>query len=123
MLSEPLAFAYAGWTCGTILLIFYGFLTCYTYVFGGFFSRANHAHRICSAKILAHFLSSDPRLRSYADIGRKAFGARATPFVTFFFCSELFIVSVAFVTLYADSLETVLPSHSANFYKVIGLIV
>ena len=33
MLSEPLAFAYAGWGCGTLLLIFYGFLTCHTYVF------------------------------------------------------------------------------------------
>lgn len=30
MLSEPLAFAYAGWICGTLLIIFYGFITCYT---------------------------------------------------------------------------------------------
>lgn len=30
MLSEPLAFAYAGWIGGTILIIFYGFITCYT---------------------------------------------------------------------------------------------
>lgn len=32
MLSEPLAFSYAGWGCGTLLLVFYGLLTCYTYV-------------------------------------------------------------------------------------------
>ena len=30
MMSEPLAFAYAGWGCGTLLLILYGLLTCYT---------------------------------------------------------------------------------------------
>lgn len=32
MLSEPLAFAYAGWVPGTLLIIFYGFITCYTFV-------------------------------------------------------------------------------------------
>lgn len=30
MLSEPLAFAYAGWGWGTALLIIYSLLTCYT---------------------------------------------------------------------------------------------
>jgi amino acid permease len=32
MLSEPLAFAYAGWVCGTLLIVFYGLVTCYTCV-------------------------------------------------------------------------------------------
>jgi vesicular inhibitory amino acid transporter len=32
MLSEPLAFAYAGWGMGFILIIFYGFISCYTCV-------------------------------------------------------------------------------------------
>lgn len=30
MLSEPLAFAYAGWGTGTILIVSYGFIACYT---------------------------------------------------------------------------------------------
>jgi vesicular inhibitory amino acid transporter len=30
ILSEPLAFASAGWLLGTILIIFYGALSCYT---------------------------------------------------------------------------------------------
>lgn len=30
MLSEPLAFAYAGWVAGTLLIISYGFIACYT---------------------------------------------------------------------------------------------
>lgn len=32
MLSEPLAFAYAGWAAGTVLVISYGYISCYTYV-------------------------------------------------------------------------------------------
>jgi|SRR6267154_1011682 len=34
MLSEPLAFSYAGWICGTLLIVLYGMITCYTYVTG-----------------------------------------------------------------------------------------
>ena len=30
MLSEPMAFSYAGWIWGTILIIGYGFISCYT---------------------------------------------------------------------------------------------
>ncbi|TFY68341.1 hypothetical protein EVJ58_g1054 [Rhodofomes roseus] len=105
MLSEPLAFAYAGWIGGTVIIIFYGWITCYT------------------AKILAHIILDDPRLRSYSDIGKKAFGPRSGPWISAVFCLELFTVSVALVTLYADSLRAVLPTYSANTYKLIGLII
>ncbi|KAG6813077.1 hypothetical protein H0H92_014136 [Tricholoma furcatifolium] len=74
MLSEPLAFAYSGWVTGTILIIGYGFISCYT------------------AKILAHAISSDPRLRSYSDIGRKAFGQSSMLVISLIFCFELFSV-------------------------------
>ncbi len=33
MLSEPLAFSYAGWICGTLFIVLYGIITCYTYVY------------------------------------------------------------------------------------------
>ncbi|KAG7099387.1 hypothetical protein E1B28_001242 [Marasmius oreades] len=105
VLSEPLAFAYAGWILGTILIVSYGFLSCYT------------------AKILARIIKADPRLRSYADIGRKAFGPRSTLFISIMFCLELFAVSVVLVTLYADSLHAVIPTYSANTYKVWGLLL
>ncbi|KAG8763255.1 hypothetical protein FRC11_005032 [Ceratobasidium sp. 423] len=72
MLSEPLAFAYAGWIGGFMLITFYGFLTCYT------------------AKILARIILSDGRLRTYADIGQKAFGPRSNAFTSSLFCLELF---------------------------------
>ena len=57
-----------------------------------------------SAKILARFIIADPMIRTYADIGRKAFGDRSTHFIGLVFCLELFTVTVALVTLYADSL-------------------
>lgn len=92
------------------------------------------------AKILAHIILDDPKLRSYSDIGRKAFGARSSGIISALFCLELFTVrfvqpnyscfyclmpfeSVALVTLYADSLHSVIPSYSANAYKVLGLLV
>ncbi|KZT30339.1 hypothetical protein NEOLEDRAFT_1173781 [Neolentinus lepideus HHB14362 ss-1] len=105
MLSEPLAFAYAGWIGSSFLIIFYGYITCYT------------------AKILAHIILDDPRLRSYADIGRKAFGPKSMPLTSAMFCLELFAVSVALVTLYADSLHSVVPSYSTDTYKIVGLLV
>jgi len=57
-----------------------------------------------SAKVLARFIVADPAVRTYADIGRKAFGNRSTHFISLLFCMELFTVTVALVTLYADSL-------------------
>ncbi|RDB29207.1 Vacuolar amino acid transporter 1 [Hypsizygus marmoreus] len=105
MLSEPLAFAYSGWMAGTALVISYGFISCYT------------------AKILARIILTDPRLRSYADIGRKAFGPASTSFIGIMFCLELFAVSVILVTLYADSLHTLIPRYSTTTYKLWGLLL
>ncbi|KAJ6476368.1 transmembrane amino acid transporter protein-domain-containing protein [Mycena sanguinolenta] len=105
MLSEPLAFAYAGWGMGFALIVFYGYISCYT------------------AKILAGIILSDPRLRSYADIGRKAFGPRSTLIISVLFCLELFAVSVILVTLYADSLNSLLPQYSSNTYKLWGIFI
>ncbi|KAJ3990546.1 transmembrane amino acid transporter protein-domain-containing protein [Lentinula detonsa] len=105
MLSEPLAFAYAGWIAGTILIILYGFISCYT------------------AKLLAHIILADPRLRSYADVGRKAFGPKSTVIISIMFCLELFAVSVILVTLYADSLHAIIPKYTSDTYKIWGLLL
>jgi hypothetical protein len=93
------------------------------------------------SKILARFITADPTVRTYADIGRKAFGSKSTHLVSLVFCLELFTVAVALVTLYADSLgkphlphpippttnrlliETIAPAYPANVYKILGLIV
>lgn len=100
MLSEPLAFSYAGWFLGTLLLAVFGYVTCYT------------------AKFLAHEMSEDLRLRSYADISRKAFGPKSSVLTNTLFLLEVFSLSVALVTLSADSLHSVWPAHSADTYKV-----
>ncbi|KAA1468661.1 hypothetical protein DENSPDRAFT_857446 [Dentipellis sp. KUC8613] len=105
ILSEPLAFAYAGWGFGTLLIVFYGFLTCYT------------------AKALARVVLADHRVLSYADIGRKAFGPKFTPLIAVMFCIELFGFSVVLVTLYADSLHVVLPAWSSDAYKILGIFI
>jgi vesicular inhibitory amino acid transporter len=55
-------------------------------------TRLLPAHARRSAKILAGIILSDPRLRSYADIGRKAFGPRSTHVISILFCLELFAV-------------------------------
>jgi vesicular inhibitory amino acid transporter len=43
-----------------------------------------------SAKILARIILSDGRLRTYADIGQKAFGPKSNAFTSLLFCLELF---------------------------------
>jgi vesicular inhibitory amino acid transporter len=50
------------------------------------------SNRLSRAKFLASIVVSEPSIRSYADIGRHAFGARSMPFVTFLFCFETFSV-------------------------------
>ncbi|CAE6428329.1 unnamed protein product [Rhizoctonia solani] len=110
MLSEPLAFAYAGWIGGFMLITFYGFLTCYT------------------AKILARIILSDGRLRTYADIGQKAFGPKSNAFTSSLFCLELFSlrqarIYVVLVVLFSDSMHAVAPQFSSHEYKVLGLII
>ncbi|KAF8507056.1 amino acid transporter [Russula emetica] len=105
MLSEPLAFSYAGWICGTLLIVLYGMITCYT------------------AKFLAGVVISDSRVRTYADIGKKAFGVRSMPLVNFMFCFETFSVAVILVTLYADSLNAIIPAISSDTYKLLGLFI
>lgn len=65
-----------------------------------------------SAKILARFIIADPSIRTYTDIGRKAFGKKSTHLISLAFSLETFTVTVALVTLYADSLgepSTCLP--------------
>ncbi|KAI1797799.1 transmembrane amino acid transporter protein-domain-containing protein [Ganoderma leucocontextum] len=105
LLSQPFAFACAGWILGTILIIGYGIVSCYT------------------AKILARIVLENPHIRSYADISRKVFGPRSVPVISLLFGLELFTVSVALVTLYGDSLHTVIPTYSSDTFKILGLAI
>ena len=55
-----------------------------------FGSHVEQSH--ISAKILGGVILSDPRLRTYADIGQAAFGPRSNLFTSTLFCLELFAV-------------------------------
>ncbi|KAJ7139827.1 transmembrane amino acid transporter protein-domain-containing protein [Mycena epipterygia] len=105
LLSVPLAFSNAGWIMGTVIILSYGYISCYT------------------AKILGRMILSDTSLRCYSDVGRKAFGPWSTPMISLMFCLELFAVSVLLVTLYADSLHSLLPQFSLDTYKLCSLIL
>jgi len=105
VLSEPLAFAYAGWLGGAVLLSFYAVVACYT------------------AILLANIMFSDPRIRTYADIGRKAFGKSTVPLISLLFCLELFSLSIVLITLFADSLHAVVPTYSKTTYKLFSLLI
>jgi vesicular inhibitory amino acid transporter len=59
-----LAFRYAGWIGGTVLLLSFGLVTNYT------------------AKLLAKLILEDPKnVQGYSDLGIKAFGWKARLFV------------------------------------------
>ncbi|PWN38531.1 uncharacterized protein FA14DRAFT_160036 [Meira miltonrushii] len=121
ILALPLAISYAGLIPGIILFILSGLVTNYT------------------GKVLAHIMSAEPSLRTYADIGNFAFGSRARILVSFFFCLELWAVSTALVILFGDSLHALVLSTSkegnpSNFiselatwspaaYKAIGVLI
>lgn len=67
-----------------------------------------------SAKILAQFIREDPSLRTYADIGLKAFGKKSTVLTGALFCLELF--SVRQVSLWWNVRSTCSNRLTALYY-------
>lgn len=92
ILALPLAISYAGIILGVLLFIFCGLVTNYT------------------GKVLAHIMSAEPSLRTYADIGNFAFGLKARFVVTLFFTVELWAVSTALIILFGDSAKALVTS-------------
>ncbi|CED84423.1 Amino acid transporters [Phaffia rhodozyma] len=106
LLAMPYAFSQAGWIGAFTLLIGWGLVLRRT------------------ARHLAAITLSDPTLRSYADIARKAFGPKAIATTRILFCLELFVLSMSLLILMGDTLEIVLHSRlSSNQLKIIGGIV
>ncbi|BEI79840.1 hypothetical protein CcaverHIS002_0103690 [Cutaneotrichosporon cavernicola] len=105
LLSMPLAFSYAGWIGGTLMLIGFSYITCTT------------------AKMMARLIFVDHSLVGYTDIGRAAFGPAAGAAINVLFCLELFAIGVALMVLLGDSLNALFPSVSSDMWKVIGLFV
>ncbi|KAL1412488.1 hypothetical protein Q8F55_000233 [Vanrija albida] len=105
LLSMPLAFSYAGWIWGTVMIIGFTWITCHT------------------AKLLAKLMFNDASLEGYTDIGRKAFGGWAGNTINLLFCLELFTFGVAMTVLFGDSLNVVLPFLTPNEGKFLGFFL
>ncbi|WWC64942.1 uncharacterized protein I303_107556 [Kwoniella dejecticola CBS 10117] len=105
LLSMPLAFAYAGWIGGVIMLISFGWLTCHT------------------AKLLARLIRADPSLMGYTDIGVRALGVWAGGGIHMLFCLELFALGVALVVLFGDTLNALYPTITSDHWKMIGFFI
>ncbi|KAL4399163.1 L-glutamine transmembrane transporter [Malassezia pachydermatis] len=94
ILSMPLVFASAGWMGGFFLFILCGSLTNW------------------SGKLLARIMARDPSLRTYADIGMYAFGPKARVWIGVLFCMEMFMVAVALIILFSDSLAALVYGYA-----------
>ncbi|WVR08803.1 hypothetical protein IAU60_005861 [Kwoniella sp. DSM 27419] len=105
LLSLPLAFAYAGWIGGSIMLLGFGWLTCYT------------------AKLLARLIRADPSLLGYTDIGVRALGRWAGAGIHVLFCLELFALGVALIVLFGDTLNVLFPAVEPDTWKLIGFFI
>ncbi|KAK4705555.1 solute carrier family 32 (vesicular inhibitory amino acid transporter), partial [Phenoliferia sp. Uapishka_3] len=105
LLAEPLAFADAGWICGTLLLLFCALITNYT------------------AKMLARIMSQDPTLLTYSDVLIKAYGPKARSLIHLLFVFELSALSIALVVLFSDSMASIFPSLSSTFFKFLSFFI
>ncbi|WFD43568.1 hypothetical protein MPSI1_002231 [Malassezia psittaci] len=112
ILSMPLAFASVGWIGGFAIFVLCGWLTNY------------------SGKVLARIMARDPHLQTYADIGSYVFGPTIRTGISFLFCFEMWMVSVALLILMSDSMTALLygpeeGGHTAAnaALKVLGVVV
>lgn len=102
LFALPLGLKYAGWVFGIILLLL---LACGTF---------------CTAELLSRCLDTDPTMMSYADLGYAAFGRKGRALISCLFTLDLLGSGVSLIILFGDSLNALFPSHSSNFFKVLG---
>ena len=105
ILCYPYAFEKAGWLAGLFLL------TSITL-------SANFA-----AKILGKIMDSDHELRSYSDIGRKAFGWAGDVGIGMIVCLDLVGIAIAVMILSGDTLHSLFPVYSAAFWTCISMMI
>lgn len=87
----PYALSRGGWL-SLILLVIIGGMTCYTGI------------------LIKRCMELDPDIRSYSDIGYKAFGPKGRFVVSLFMNLELYLLAVGFLILVADNLHNLLPN-------------
>ncbi|KAL2523121.1 Transmembrane amino acid transporter family protein [Forsythia ovata] len=99
ILSVPYALASGGWL-SLVLLFIIAIATLYT----GF--------------LIKRCMDFDPNIRSYPDIGEKAFGTKGRISVSIFMHLELYLVATGFLILAGDNLHNLLPDAEFNFYGI-----
>lgn len=107
ILALPLAVRLSGWVLGMIFLLLAAFATNYT------------------AKLLAKCLDTNSGATTYGDIAFLAFGSFGRNLVEALFILELTAANVALVILFADTMNSLMPSVTTLTWKFIialGLI-
>lgn len=99
ILSVPYALASGGWL-SLVLLFVIAIATLYT----GF--------------LIKRCMDFDTNIRSYPDIGEKAFGTKGRIFVSIFMHLELYLVATGFLILAGDNLHNLFPNFEINFYGI-----
>lgn len=106
LLSLPMGLKYSGLLCGMILLFLSALVTSYT------------------AKLLAKCMDRDQSLLSFADVAYATYGRKANIATSILFTMELLAACVALIVLFADSLNSLIPSVGVNEWKILcGLLL
>jgi vesicular inhibitory amino acid transporter len=95
LLSIPYALAEGGWL-SLVLLLFVAAVCCYT------------------GQLLQTCMSASPDVRSYPDIGARAFGAKGRFAVSLLLYAELYLVAIGFLILEGDNLDKLFPGTSLS---------
>ncbi|KAK4393114.1 Amino acid transporter AVT1I [Sesamum angolense] len=70
--------------------------------------------------LIQRCMDMDPNIRSYPDIGERAFGAKGRTFVSIAMNVELYLVATGFLILEGDNLHTLFPNVE---YEFGGLVI
>lgn len=102
ILSLPYIIHCTGWVFGAIIFAFYPLIASYT------------------AKLVGRILHDYPKVQSYADIGKEAFGIVGEIGITILMMLELFAVTVAFLILIGDNLSNLFGVLDRRLFILIG---
>lgn len=101
ILSVPYALSSGGWL-SLILLFVIASLTFYT------------------GLLIQRCMDMDPSIRSYPDIGYRAFGFKGRAFVSITMNIELYLVAIGFLILEGDNLHNIFPNMD---FEIAGLVI
>ncbi|KAK1575512.1 hypothetical protein Q3G72_006111 [Acer saccharum] len=91
ILSTPYALSSGGWL--SLILLFVMAITAFY-----------------TGLLIKRCMDADPNIRSYPDIGERAFGKKGRFLVSIFMNSELYLVATGFLILEGDNLQNLLPN-------------